>query len=196
MIFRRVLLFSRKGGGKVTVLIFAATYIFLSALTAAILRKLHKSGKCLPSLSPAAFLILSFSWGLPVTLVGCVAALTVRAKGEKPTKHKLVYCFEGERDFGISLGIFIFVPKNSNNAIKDHELGHSVQNALIGIFAVSAVFVPSAVRYQIREMRRGKCRTGYDCVWFEGQATRTGTNVRVPKREVDNGGKDGYNESR
>lgn len=124
------------------------------------------------------FYILSFTWGLPLTLVGLIVALVLTTLGYKPKRHGYCFYFEvGENWGGLELGIVFLTNKNPSNYIKNHEHGHAIQNCLYGFFMPFIVNIPSAIRYWYREIRMRKGlnnESSYDSVWFEGQATDWG----------------------
>ena len=124
------------------------------------------------------FYILSFTWGLPLTLVGSIVALVLTMLGYKPKRHGYCFYFEvGENWGGLELGIIFLTNKNPSNYIKNHEHGHAIQNCLYGFFMPFIVSIPSAIRYWHREIRVRKGLnngSSYDSVWFEGQATNWG----------------------
>lgn len=129
--------------------------------------------------SKSSFYLLSFTWGLPLTLIGCIVAIALIATGHKPKKWGYCYYFEiGDKWGGLEFGPFFLVNKNASKNIKNHELGHGHQNCLIGLAMIFVVCIPSAVRYWYRNIRNkiGKpCTTGYYDVWFERQASDLGT---------------------
>ena len=72
------------------------------------------------------FYFLTFTWGLPFTLLGLIAALALRLRGYKPKKHGYCRYFEvGENWGGVNLGLFFIVNKGSTAAIRSHEHGHA-----------------------------------------------------------------------
>lgn len=128
-----------------------------------------------------AFYILSFTWGLPLTLIGCFVAGALICLGHKPKKFGYCYYFEVGEDWGgLELGIFFLMDKLKNDEIAIHEFGHGIQNCLYGFFMIPLVCIPSAIRYWYREFlwkyNRNKYFTlsPYNAIWFEGQATRWG----------------------
>ena len=128
------------------------------------------------------FRLLSFTWGLPMTFVGCVAAMILTAMGHKPKKWGHCYYFEvGHGWGGIELGAFFIVNKNPSEYIRNHELGHGFQNCLLGPLMPFVVSIPSAIRYWNRKrlVKSGKKEPqelpNYDSAWFEGSATSLGT---------------------
>lgn len=129
----------------------------------------------------ALFWILSLTWGLPMTILGAVIALTLIVKGYKPKRYYCFIYFEiGESWGGMEAGLFFFVNKNPSKHIKQHEAGHGLQNIVFGFLMPFVVSIPSAVRYWHREYlikRKGYLKEmlpAYDSVWFERQATKLG----------------------
>lgn len=124
------------------------------------------------------FYLISFTWGLPLTLIGCVVALVLLATGYKPQKWGHCYYFEiGEGWGGLELGPIFLVNKNASKYTKNHELGHGLQNCYFGPLMLFVISIPSAIRYWYRRMRSksGKpCATNYYSIWFEAQASKLG----------------------
>lgn len=130
------------------------------------------------------FNILSWTWGLPMTLIGAVIAVILILTGHKP--HKWGYCiyFEIGKDWGgTEFGFFFLVDRTSSASIKCHEFGHGIQNCCWGFLMPFVICIPSAVRcWWRRYLTEVKgvpynLLPEYDSVWFEGQATRWGTEV-------------------
>lgn len=125
---------------------------------------------------------LSFTWGLPMTLIGLVSALALIATGHKPNTFVGSIRFNvGESWGAVSLGIVIISCKTCSTMTLRHEFGHSLQNCVYGFFMPFLIGIPSAIRYWYREIRYWRRDefppTQYDDVWFEGQATRWGYNI-------------------
>lgn len=126
-----------------------------------------------------AFYILSFTWGILMTLVGCLAALALLIVGYRPKKFGYCWYFEvGERWGGVSLGPVFITSKKPSLHTKCHEHGHSLQNCKYGPFMV-IVSLMSVCRYWYREFRYNRKGlippTEYDDAWYEGEATKIGT---------------------
>ena len=128
------------------------------------------------------FYVLSFTWGLPMTLVGVVAAAVMLLLFRKP--ELCGYCIRfriGNGWGGVSLGLTIITDNQSESEITYHEHGHAIQNTLYGFFMPVLVCIPSMIRYWYREYlvrvkgERYSSLTPYDDIWFEGQATKFGT---------------------
>jgi hypothetical protein len=121
------------------------------------------------------FYILNLTWGLPMTLIGTIAALALIGCGKLPTNHGGCLCFTvGKKWGGVSLGLVMIVSKQATEDTKNHELGHALQNAVYGLFMPFIVSIPSAVRYWYRRTRKHSTLPPYDAVWFERQATEWG----------------------
>ena len=124
------------------------------------------------------FWMLSITWGLPMTMIGAVAAAVLMAFGHKPKKWGYCYYFEIGNDWGgVELGAFFIVDHQSNIYIRNHEHGHAIQNCYYGFLMPFIVCIPSAVRYWYRRIRSimglGNKANYYD-IWFEAQASRWG----------------------
>lgn len=133
------------------------------------------------NLKKSLFYVLSFTWGLPMSFLGLLAACVLMLAGYKPKRfHYFIYFEVGEDWGGVELGCFFIVNKNPSLHIKQHEAGHGIQNIVFGFFMPFIVSIPSAVRYWYREYLYRTDREkyyalpDYDSVWFEGQATRLG----------------------
>lgn len=128
------------------------------------------------------FYVLSFTWGLPMTLIGVVAAAVMLLFFRKP--ELCGYCIRfriGNGWGGVSLGLTIITDNQSESEITYHEHGHAIQNTLYGFFMPFLVCIPSMIRYWYREYLvrikgyRYSSLSAYDDAWYEGQATRWGT---------------------
>jgi hypothetical protein len=124
------------------------------------------------------FYFLSFTWGLPMTLIGCLVAAVLLICGCKPQKWGYCYYFEiGEKWGGLNLGPIFLVNKNASNNLKAHEGGHGLQNCIFGLLMPFIICIPSVIRYWYREIRkiiRKPCVIGYYDIWFEKQASELG----------------------
>ena len=116
-----------------------------------------------------------------MTLIGGAAAFVLTILGYKPNgKYGYCWVFEvGDHLGGASIGPVIITGKTPSANIMKHEHGHAIQNCLFGPLMPFIVCIPSVARYWYRELRylrKGEIpHTKYDDVWFEGQATRIGT---------------------
>lgn len=125
------------------------------------------------------YYIISWTWGLPMTLMGAVVALILLVTGHKPQHFYYNTYFEvGEHWGGLEAGMFFFKEKNKSLHIKQHEAGHGIQNLILGPFMPIIVSIPSAIRYWYRIIKvrhNPNCvLPPYDSMWFEGWATKLG----------------------
>ena len=132
-------------------------------------------------INKTAFYILSFTWGLPLTLIGCLVAVVLHCLGYRPKKTGYGYCFEVGHDWGgLELGVFFITEKDASLALKVHEFGHGVQNCVYGLFMIPLICLPSAIRYWYREIiwhiseQKYRHLPDYYSIWFEHQATQWG----------------------
>lgn len=127
------------------------------------------------------FYLLSFTWGLPMTLIGIIVGVILTIAGKKSEKWGACRYFKvGKNWGGVDLGLIFITDETPSNYVKNHEHGHAIQNCYFGFLMPFIVCIPSVVRYWYRELKY--CRKGlipptdYDDIWFEGQATKLGTD--------------------
>lgn len=121
------------------------------------------------------FYLLSFTWGLIMTLCGLIVSIALITTGHKPQKWGWSWYFEvGDGGCGFSCGPFFFVSKGATDSLKNHECGHGIQNAILGPMMV-VLTLASMTRFWYREIFGAK--TSYDDWWFEGDASRLGTDL-------------------
>lgn len=123
------------------------------------------------------YYFLNLTWGLLLTLAGALVALFLLIIGKHPKRHGgCLYFNIGKNWGGVSMGLFFFTDNSDFTSIKNHEYGHSLQNAILGPFMIFVVAIPSVIRYWIHTFRdkKGKPNPPYDAIWFEGQATKWG----------------------
>lgn len=128
----------------------------------------------------ATFYLLSFTWGIVMSIIGCLAALGLLIAGHKPEKWG--YCLHfrlGKNWGGVNLGPVIItdVYSGDSSSIKNHEHGHALQNCKYGLFMI-VVSIMSFIRYWYRELKYYRKNlippTAYDDAWYEGEATKLG----------------------
>ena len=101
------------------------------------------------------FWFLSFTWGLPITLVGSVIAIILMIGGKKPKKFGwCVYFNVGKYWGGLEFGPFFLVDSSDDFGIKCHEHGHGFQNIIMGPFFPFLVSFRSGARYWLREIKK------------------------------------------
>lgn len=126
---------------------------------------------------PRCFALLSVVWGLPLTLCGLLAAVSLTAAGYRPARYHGTWLFRvGHHWGGLGLGPVLIVSADASDRLCRHELGHAIQNCRYGPMILPLVLL-SAIRYHLRRrrIRRGLPLTPYDSWRFEGEATRLGT---------------------
>lgn len=125
------------------------------------------------------FYILSFTWGITMTIIGCFVAVGLIMTKHKPQKYGYCYRFEVAKGWGgVNFGPFIVTNIIPSNHTMAHECGHALQNCRFGPFMV-VIGLMSVCRYWYREFKyykRGLTpSTVYDDAWYEGHATKIGT---------------------
>lgn len=145
-------------------------------------------------ISKKLYYFLSFTWGLPLTLVGCIVALVLLCLGYRP--EKFCYCWHfkvGRKWGGLEFGIIFITDDTPTLHTKCHEFGHGLQNCYWGFLMPFVICIPSAIRYWWREFivctgASASLLPPYDSIWFEGDATRRGTEAyQFLNKEKNNG---------
>ena len=108
------------------------------------------------------YTFLQWTWGFPQTLIGSAVYLANRDK-----RH---FDFNGacatvwDKDAGISLGKFIFVPRraggNAGRFLLEHEYGHTLQSLILGPFYLLAVGAPSLLWNRLPYFKSKRRKTG------------------------------------
>lgn len=132
--------------------------------------------------------ILNFTWGLLLTIIGLLISLCCIILGKKPHTYNGMIQFRIGKDWGgFSIGIVQVVCEDYTDSLAYHELGHSYQNAIFGIFMPFLVSIPSVIRYWYRELKyyiKGlQPKTKYSDIWFEHQADEIGEIICENKRQ-------------
>lgn len=114
------------------------------------------------------FYVLSFTWALPTTLLGGVAALFLFIIGKKPEKWGPCFTFRITNGYGLEMGLFFLSPKDYKSVhINCHEVGHQLQACFIlGPFQLFVVGIPSAIRYWLREMHGYKRKVTFATICY------------------------------
>lgn len=125
------------------------------------------------------FYLLSFTWGIAMTIVGCIAAIGLLVTNHKPKKFGYCWHFKIGKDWGgLNLGPIIITSQNTSRQTKNHEHGHGHQNCVYGPFMI-IISLMSCSRYWYRELKYYKNGltppTAYDDAWYEKNATKIGT---------------------
>lgn len=94
---------------------------------------------------------------------------------------------EWDRETGLSLGMFLFVPRGRDPWFLVHEYGHTIQSLILGPCYLPLVGIPSLLWALAPPFRRKWYQgdTPYDSVYPENWATRLGKRVtgKPPHRQ-------------
>lgn len=144
-------------------------------------------------LKHALYNAAQWTWGLPQTLAG--AGLYLRHRKDPHFNYNGARVTAWDRDAGISLGKFIFVPEQGRKPgegsasdggkaeppavskfLLDHEYGHSIQSLILGPAYLLLVGAPSIVWNRLPYFDRKRKKTGrsYYSAVFERTANRLG----------------------
>ncbi len=144
-------------------------------------------------LKTALYNAAQWTWGLPQTMAG--AGLYVRHRKDPHFDYNGAKVTVWERDAGLSLGKFIFVPKEKRTGaadaggspdsakvpviskfLLDHEYGHSIQSLILGPAYLLLVGAPSLAWNRLPYFARKRKRTGrsYYSAVFERTANKLG----------------------
>ena len=120
------------------------------------------------------YTFLQWTWGLPQTLAGSAVYLVHRKHRHRDYKGACLT--EWDRDDGLSLGKFIFVPKGGKEPLIDHEYGHTLQSLILGPAYLILVGAPSLVWQNLPFFINKRKKTGksYYSPVFEKTANRLG----------------------
>ena len=127
------------------------------------------------NLSPTDLNSLQKTKGRVLSAVGDVVYKALLLLGFKPRDyHGICPYFEIDvgRGWGLELGWFFICSKDAKERVKNHEVGHLIQNASVGGWKMMLYCIGSALRFWYRKIFRIK--TPYDSWWFEAQATELG----------------------
>ena len=111
------------------------------------------------------FYILSFTWGILMSLIGLITAIALLITGHKPCLfHNRIHFKVGDYWGGLEMGPIFITDNQPNLHIKQHECGHGIQNIILGPFMPFVVSIPSAIRYWLREMKTQKSKYLYSVI--------------------------------
>ena len=120
------------------------------------------------------FYVKSFTWGLPLSLIGVLVCFTLMILGYKPKRYGYCYYIPiGESWGGLELGWFFLTDKKESIFIKNHELGHAYQNLRYG-FVMPFLSLISAVRYWLKQLG---LPIDYYAWSFESEASKIGEEI-------------------
>lgn len=136
------------------------------------------------ALKTILFWLISFTWGLPLTLIGTFGAFYMLITGHKPHRYGyFIYFVTNTTGSGFEGGPFFFISYDcrQDEHLKAHEVGHgSIQNWVFGPLTVFICTIPGIIRfwYRIWVVDSGRKKFSelppYDSIWFENTATKWG----------------------
>ena len=122
-----------------------------------------------------------WTWGLPQTLLG--AGLYALNRKGSHFDYGGAKVTEWDKDSGISLGRYIFVPSEGKEKqfLLEHEYGHSIQSLMLGPAYLLLVGLPSVLwnRLPYFERRRKKTGKSYYSAVFERTASELGKREKA-----------------
>ena len=126
-----------------------------------------------------AYVLLSLTWGLPLTLTGALIFAVLMLFGRRPRRFGYCYYIEIGRSWGgLELGLFFLKDERPSEQLMAHEHGHGLQNIVYGPLMPFVITLPSAARYWYRRivarMGRGGSLPPYNAIWFERDADALG----------------------
>lgn len=142
-----------------------------------------------------------WTWGLPQTLAG--AGLYLMHRKAPHFNYNGARVTAWDRDSGISLGKFLFVPAEKQKATEpsgakapseepvkvssfllEHEYGHSIQSLLLGPAYLLLVGLPSLAWNRLPYFARKRRKTGrsYYSAVFERTASELGARTAVKEK--------------
>ena len=145
-----------------------------------------------------AYTAAQWTWGLPQTLAGSL--LYLKHHGNEHFDYNGAKATVWDKDTGISLGKFIFVPKKKNaraNAsselspadkvdpfLLDHEYGHTIQSLILGPFYLLAVGAPSMLWNRLPYFQRKRKQSGksYYSAPFEKSANTLAAKASTKRK--------------
>lgn len=130
------------------------------------------------------YYLIQFTWGLDMNILGAIGYIFCKYifgwQTQKYYKNIIISPKDKKINSGLSLGIFLFMDKDADEALKQHEYGHSIQNLIFGEFFLLLIGIPSLIRcwYYNLVINKLKLYTkekyNYYSIWFERDASALG----------------------
>lgn len=126
----------------------------------------------------ALFAVAQCVWALPQTLLGLVVALLCPGCPRSHYRGAVVTWWRGRS--GLSLGLFLFLPRRSDPSLLAHEYGHSLQSLALGPLYLLVIGLPSLIWAGLPALERRRTRRGtsYYAFYTERWADRWGGVAR------------------
>lgn len=123
---------------------------------------------------PSQLLKLQKTRGWAQSFIGLVVYGILRIVGLKPKDYYGIckYFEIGTSSNGVEMGWFFICGKRADDRLKNHEVGHCLQNAEVGGLQMLFLSFCSVIRYWYRAIAKPK--DSYYSWWFEEQATNLG----------------------
>lgn len=120
-------------------------------------------------------------WGFPQTLLGLFICVIYLRCPHFPYHGAIAT--EWNRETGLSLGMFLFVPRGREPWFLVHEYGHTIQSLILGPCYLLLVGIPSVIWGYHPHFRKQWYSGGraYDSVYPENWATGLGKRVTGEK---------------
>ena len=135
-----------------------------------------------------AYTAAQWTWGLPQTLIG--AALYAAHRKDDHFDYRGAKATAWNRDAGISLGKFIFVPRraggNAEKFLLEHEYGHTIQSLILGPAYLLVIGLPSFLWANLPCFDRLRAKRGISYYTFypEIWANRLGGKKMHLQKEI------------
>ncbi len=131
-----------------------------------------------------AYTAAQWTWGLPQTLIG--AALYAVHRKDDHFDYRGARATSWNKDTGISLGKFIFVPRRAGGSadrfLLEHEYGHTLQSLILGPFYLLAVGAPSILWNRLPYFKSKRKRSGKSYYSAPFEKTANILASKVPKK--------------
>lgn len=143
------------------------------------------AGKMVDGLKRFLYGIIQCTWGLPQTLLGFAVFLWCRRSSRSFYHGALVT--EWKRNTGLSLGLFLFVPRGkTGQEFLVHEYGHTIQSLFLGPLYLFLIGIPSAIWCNLSwcDNMRKKKELSYHDLYTERWANRLGERTTGEKAKI------------
>ena len=131
------------------------------------------------------YYFLQFTWGIEANLLGLIACVFCKYilnwEITKYYKNFIICPKDKQLSSGLSLGIFLFMDKDADETLKQHEYGHSIQNLIFGPLWLELIAIWSFIRYFYYQCIiyhfELKGNYNYYSIWFERDASALGKRI-------------------
>lgn len=130
------------------------------------------------------YYLIQFTWGLNTNILGFIGFIICKFifnwEITKYYNNIIISPKNKKINAGLSLGIFLFIDKDADEFLKQHEYGHSIQNLIFGEFFLLLIGIPSLIRCWYYNLIINKLKLytkekyNYYSIWFERDASTLG----------------------